>query len=132
MMTGSVNLFIFISMPYRIISIFLFALRWIRQNPSRIFPWICNEPFERQIRSHFSKLGLLRKYRDAIIDRLPVVLEAIKNAKTSGVAFDQVQELIRIQYQSLAKVYKSNYWETCMYEGLLSSEGVLETFFSDL
>lgn len=89
-----------------------------------------NEPFERQIRSHFSKLGLLRKYRDAIINRLPVVLKEIKIAKTSGMAYDQVQELIRIQYQSLAKVYKSNYWETCMYEGLLSSEGVLENFFN--
>ena len=43
--------------------------------------------------------------------------------------FDQIQEIMRVRYRALASTYKGNYWETCMYEGLLSSEGVLEMFF---
>ncbi len=89
-----------------------------------------NEPLERQIRNHFSQLDLLKKYRDAIISRLPVVLGEIKIAKNSGMTLDQIQEIMRIKYQALTDTYKSNYWETCMYEGLLSSEGILENLFN--
>lgn len=89
-----------------------------------------NESLERQIRNHFSQLGLLKKYRDAIISRLPVVLGEIGIAKNSGMTLNQIQEIMRFRYQALTNTYKNNYWETCMYEGLLSSERVLETFFN--
>jgi len=88
-----------------------------------------NEPLEQQIRNHFSQLDLLRKFHDAIISRLPVVLGEIEIAKNGGMTFDQIQEIMRVRYRALASTYKGNYWETCMYEGLLSSEGVLEMFF---
>ena len=61
--------------------------------------------------------------------RLPVVLGEIEIAKNGGMTFDQIQEIMRVRYRALASTYKGNYWETCMYEGLLSSEGVLEMFF---
>ncbi len=89
-----------------------------------------NEPIERQIRNHFSQLDLLKKYHDAIINRLPVVLGEIKIAKSSGRSLDQIQEIMRIRYRALTDTYKNNYWETCMYEGLLSSDGFLEAFFN--
>lgn len=89
-----------------------------------------NEPFEQQIKNHFSRLNLLRKYRDAIIDRLPVVLQEIEIAKNEGMTLNQVQGILYVRYQALAKTYKNNYWETCMYEGLLSSEEALETLLN--
>lgn len=88
-----------------------------------------NEPLQWQIRNHFSQLDLLRKYQDAIISQLPVVLSEIEIAKNDDMTFDEIQELIRHKYQALTRICKNNYWETCMYEGLLNSEGVLQTFF---
>ncbi len=89
-----------------------------------------NEPLERQIRNHFSQLDLLRKYHDAIISRLPVVLGEIKIAKNSGSSLYQMQEIMQIKFRALTDTYKSNYWETSMYEGLLSSEEFLKTFYN--
>lgn len=89
-----------------------------------------NEPFEQQIKNHFSCLNLLRKYRDAIIDRLPIVLQEIEIAKNGGMALNQIQGILCVRYQALANTYKNNYWETCMYEGLLSSEEALETLLN--
>lgn len=89
-----------------------------------------NEPFERQIRNHFARLNLLEKYHSAIVDRLPVTLREIKIAKASGNSLDEIREIVQHKHQAFTDFYKSNYWETCMYEGILNSEGFLETFFN--
>jgi 5-methylcytosine-specific restriction endonuclease McrA len=89
-----------------------------------------NEQLEQQIRNHFFKLGLLKKYKNMIADRLSIVIEEIRIAKNSGMALNRIREALTIQYQALRNTYKNNYWETCMYEGLFKDEEILETFFN--
>ena len=84
---------------------------------------------EKHIEAHYSKLNLLRKYRDTIIGRIPSVLDEFRMAKECGIKTDSLKEMIMIRFQSLSKNYGCNYWETCMYEGILNSDGFLDILF---
>lgn len=83
-----------------------------------------NESREGQIRTHFDKLNLLQKYKDAIGDRLDVVIQEIQATNPQS----NSKEIIKHQYYSRIRHYGINYWETCMYEGILNSEGFIEHY----
>lgn len=82
------------------------------------------------IRRHFVSLSLIIKYRDVILERLAPVLEEIEMMLNVGIFPDIIKETLRIRYDSLVKCYGKNYWETCMYEGILNSPTFLEQILS--
>lgn len=84
---------------------------------------------EQIIQRHFNQLRLLSKYQDSIIGRVATVIDEFKIAKKEGMLSDDMRRIITIRFQSLIKNYGCNYWETCMYEGILNSVGFLESYF---
>lgn len=86
--------------------------------------------FSGLIERHFLKLSLLTKYQNAILDRLAPTLEEIKMFQQSGTSIEFIEESLQIKLTTLAQHYGKNYWETCMYEGILNSPGFLNQLLS--
>lgn len=82
-----------------------------------------------QIECHFHQLGLLSKYQDSITGKVATVIDEFQIAKEDGMHSDDIRKMISIRFRSLIKNYGCNYWETCMYEGILNSIGFLESYF---
>ncbi len=78
------------------------------------------------IERHFSNLSLISKYHNAILDRVAPILEEIRVYKEEGTSQEKIAEALRIKLETLSTHYGNNYWETCIYEGLLNSSGFLE------
>ncbi len=78
---------------------------------------------------HFSKLSLLSKYEDCIKDRLPVLLSRIDSYKNMMPA-NVIKEILTVQYKSFLETNGANYWETCVYEGLLNSTSFLDQYLT--
>lgn len=81
------------------------------------------------IERHFNKLSLLSKYEDCIKDRLPVLLSQIDSYKNMMPA-NAIKEILTIQYKSFLEINGTNYWETCLYEGILNSPSFLDQYLS--
>ena len=39
-----------------------------------------------------------------------------------------IDDLLRTKHSSFEKYYGNNYWESCVYEGILKSTGILDRF----
>ncbi|WP_461811365.1 hypothetical protein [Faecalimonas sp.] len=85
----------------------------------------------RLIRSHFSNLSLLSKYKSSILDRIAPIIEEIQVNHQMGMSKRNITESLHIRLDSLAKHYGNNYWETCVYEGILNSSGFLDCLLSE-
>lgn len=81
------------------------------------------------IRRHFLSLALLEKYRNAALDRLAPIIEEIYMYKQSNMSDESIINSLRIRHHSLQSNYGINYWETCIYEGILSSQEFLKQLF---
>ena len=73
------------------------------------------------IQKHFSNLSLLSKYQRTISERLAPILEEIQEFQQCGSLAENIKDSLQIKLRSLAKHYGNNYWETCLYEGILNS-----------
>lgn len=82
------------------------------------------------LQRHFTILSLISKYRNAILDRIAPILEEIRMYKEIGTSSENIKASLQIKHISLANHYGHNYWETCIYEGILNSPGFLEQILS--
>ena len=89
------------------------------------------ETLKSQIEFHFSRLELLSKYKDQIQEKISTIIGLIRKADKEGFTVSQMRNILCCQYDSMVEEYGYNYWEACMYEGVLSSEGFIETYFSN-
>lgn len=81
------------------------------------------------IERHFKKLSLLDKYEDCVKDKLPILLSEIDNYKKI-LPTNAIKEIFFIQYNSLLENNGINYWETCIYEGILNSPNFLDQYLN--
>lgn len=86
-----------------------------------------DEPMKDQIQSHFERINLLNKYIDAINEKISTVIEEMQMARQEGENVQRIRGLIANRYAAFVNKFGENYWETCMYEGILSSDGFIET-----
>ena len=86
--------------------------------------------YSRIIRNHFAGLSLISKYQDAILDRLAPLLEEIRMNRQAGMSMEIIVSALQNRKRSLSDCYGNNYWETCIYEGILNSPGFLSQFLS--
>ena len=89
-----------------------------------------NEPARREIKSHFQSLGLMYKYQMTIADRLSTILYEFQISKEQGLTLNNLKISINIRHSSCAKQYGYNYWEACMYEGILNSPDFMELYLA--
>lgn len=83
------------------------------------------------IRRHFEELSLIPKYRNTILDRLAPVLEEIRMNQQSGISTEIIMTSLENRMKSLSEHFGNNYWETCLYEGVLNSPGFLNQLLSN-
>ena len=83
-----------------------------------------DEHIERMNR-HYSKLKLLKKIKEAIVDRLPGVMKEMALLKRSY-SNDIIKQLLFCQYLGIVSQKGLNYWEACMYKGIIDSADFLE------
>lgn len=86
--------------------------------------------FSDLVQKHFSNLSLLSKYKSAILDRLAPIIEEIKIHHQSGTPPKSIKDALEIKKGTLANHYGNNYWETCIYEGILNSPNFLNQLLS--
>ena len=79
-----------------------------------------------RIEKHFSELQLSQKIKDSVSDKLTTIIEEISLLK--GIGLTEIKHLLNIRYSSLAKTQGLNYWETCLYEGILNSPDFIERY----
>ena len=75
-----------------------------------------DERLKDQIYAHFDKLNLIYRYEAAVKNKLPETIRLL-----SCMSFSENKKIIKNFYDSCQKEYGINYWETCMYEGILNS-----------
>lgn len=88
-----------------------------------------NEPACREIESHFQNLRLNDKYKMTISDRLSTILNEFQISKEEGLTLNDLKASISIRHRSCVKGYGYNYWEACMYEGILNSPNFMESYW---
>lgn len=81
------------------------------------------------IKAHFIGLKLEERYRSAISDRLTPIISEITQLWQGGCDRNEIKELLGIKHNSLAAHYGNNFWEACIYEGLLNSEEYFNSIF---
>lgn len=86
--------------------------------------------YSRLVKRHFEDLSLISKYRNTILDRLAPLLEEIKQNQQSDIPIKYIRTALRSRLKSLSDYYGNNYWETCIYEGVLNSPGFLRQLLS--
>ena len=79
-----------------------------------------------RIEKHFSELKLSEKIKDSVSDKLTTIIKEISLLKEVGLS--EIKQLLNIRYSSLAKTQGPNYWETCLYEGILNSPDFIERY----
>lgn len=90
-----------------------------------------NNYYSKLIKRHFENLSLISKYQDIILGRIAPLLEEIQLHKKSGISTQNIKSVIENKLKSLSKHYGNNYWETCVYEGILNSSDFLSRLFND-
>lgn len=88
-----------------------------------------NDVLKEQIEEHFKKLNLINKYEDAIAEKISTVINAFNRGREQGNTVTNMRHVLETCYLSYVDSYGHNFWETCMYEGVLHSEGFVEAFF---
>ena len=83
------------------------------------------------INRHFEDLSLISKYSNIILDRLAPLMEEIRMNQQSGISTEIIITSLRNRLKSLSAHYGNNYWETCLYEGVLNSPDFLKQLLSD-
>lgn len=78
------------------------------------------------ITAHFHNLKLHKKYKDSINDKLSVIMIEIRSTVGSGYSYNDIQTILIHRYQSMVAHYGFNYWESCIYEGILNSPDFLD------
>lgn len=73
---------------------------------------------------HFKKLQLIERYKESIKNKLPVLLSEIEIYK-GILGTNEIKLILETRYNNLIQHQGINYWETCIYEGLLINKHFL-------
>ena len=84
-----------------------------------------NTPDTIRIQKHFSELQLFHKIKDSISDKLPTIIREISMLKQQS-ELTEIKYLLNTRYDSLKSTQGANYWETCLYKGILNSPDFIE------
>lgn len=76
------------------------------------------------IEMHYEKLKLFDRYKLPISNRLSSLLNEIK--ANDGYSVDKLKEVIELRIQIAEEIYGNNFWETCLYRGVLENEELLD------
>ena len=80
---------------------------------------------------HFENLSLISKYQDTILERLAPVIEEIKMNKRAGISIQNIELALKNRFKALSIYYGNNYWETCVYDGILNSPDFLSRLYNE-
>lgn len=83
-------------------------------------------PIEPIIQNHFDNLRLMQRYREQIPDKVSTILGEAKRSYKDGINVDCIISEIRRRIDSLREYNGTNYWEACLYEGLIKEKNVFE------
>ncbi len=75
------------------------------------------------IKTHFKELNLFDRYRDAMSNRLSVLVDKLGVGEYSRLELISVLER---EVYSLEKMYGKHYWECCLYRGIMDSDAVID------
>lgn len=78
-----------------------------------------NEIIER----HYVELKLFERYKLPISNRLSSLLCELRTYE--GYSVDKLKEVIELRIQIVEKIYGNNFWEVCLYRGVLENEELL-------
>lgn len=78
------------------------------------------------IKMHYKELRLFERYKLPISNRLSSLFQELTIYK--GFSVDKLKEVLEIRIRSAEKIYGKNYWEVCLYRGVLENKELLEFF----
>lgn len=90
-----------------------------------------NNYYSNLIIRHFENLSLISKYQDTILERLAPVIEEIKMNKRAGISIQNIELALKNRFKALSIYYGNNYWETCVYDGILNSPDFLSRLYNE-
>ena len=76
------------------------------------------------IETHYAELKLFDRYKLPISNRLSSLFYELRTYEEYSV--DKLKEVIELRIQTTEKIYGKNYWEVCLYKGVLKNEELLE------
>lgn len=76
------------------------------------------------IETHYAELKLFERYKLPISNRLSSLFYELRTYEEYSV--DKLKEVIELRIQTIEKIYGKNYWEVCLYKGVLKNEELLE------
>lgn len=82
--------------------------------------------YSKIIKNHFDKLNLLEKYKKCSTEKLSEIINIIQSL-SSGFLVEDIRKFIEADYKSKLKLYGINYYETCIYEGVLNSPQFIDS-----
>lgn len=82
------------------------------------------------INTHFSNLSLFVKYKESTSEKLSLIIREIHTAIGRGLSYDSIRGLIDSRYQAMIEHYGYNYWESCIYEGIINSPDFMDHLIS--
>lgn len=78
------------------------------------------------IKNHFTALKLIQKYKETLNEKLDdVVKTIIEHSKTMTI--DEIRETLRSVHRPLERKYGANFWETCLYDGVINKADFIES-----
>jgi hypothetical protein len=86
-----------------------------------------DDPLQYLVTEHFRSLNLINKYKLSLNDKLTTIINEVKHCFSNGASLCDVEESLKIRYISMVEHYGNNYWETCIYEGVLNSNGYIQS-----
>ena len=68
------------------------------------------------------------EYKNVVNDKLSEIIREIEFYKKDGISLVDFEFSLNTRYRACKEQYGENYWETCVYEGLLNSKDFLEKY----
>ena len=86
---------------------------------------------ERLLEEHFNSLSLIKRYKHSLNEEISEVIQKIQAYHKTGMAADDIKNLLIIEYKILKGKYGINYWKACIYDGLINSSEYMKIIVSD-
>lgn len=77
------------------------------------------------IKNHFMTLKLIKRYRDQLNERLSSIYYELQSY--GDYPMERVIKILKIRIIALEKEHGANYWEACLYKGILNNSHLVET-----
>lgn len=75
------------------------------------------------IETHFEELDLFERYKNPMSNKLSLLIARIDGSKQSR---NDIIDVIRSEINVLEKIYGPNYWECCLYRGVVNNKDIID------